>query len=147
MITEAVKRFMLLTPLMIPEVIGDNKPDEIIKRDGYAILTYSLDNVYSFEDIVFVLENEMELNVLYKAQSKVNSFNQHCCLFSQPDGANMFKINIVTTPDGNVDTLTATIYTSIEQMASELQDDMRLHLQKYECGELMDEGQLLTCFS
>ena len=148
MIQEAIKRYLMLAPLMIPDIIGDNKPDEIIKRDGYAILTYSLDNQYSFENIVNLLENEMELTVLYNAKScEVNSLNKHSCLFSQPDGGNMFKVNIVTNQNGFVDTITTTIYTSIEQMASELQDDRRLHLEKYCCWRLMDYGKLLACFS
>ena len=49
--------------------------------------------------------------------------------------------------NGFVDTITTTIYTSIEQMASELQDDRRLHLEKYCCWRLMDYGKLLACFS
>lgn len=146
MIQEAIRRYLMLAPLMIPNIIGDNKPDEIIKRDGYAILTYSLDNQFVFEDIVNTIEHEMKLNVLYFAVSKVNVLNKHCCLFSQPEGGNMFKLNIVANQSGTVDGITTTIYTSIEQMVSELQDDRRLHLQNYDCSELMDEVELLVCF-
>ena len=58
----------------------------------------------------------------------------------------MFKLNIVANQSGTVDGITTTIYTSIEQMVSELQDDRRLHLQNYDCSELMDEVELLVCF-
>jgi len=146
MINEATKRFILLVPLMVPDLIGDNDPDEIITRDGYCILSYNLEQQREIDDVLDIIENEMELTVLYNAVSKVNMLNKQCCAFSHPAGENLYKINIVTNRYGMVDSLTATIYTSLEQMASELQDDARLHRQSYECSEILDSVQLLACF-
>ena len=65
MTQHSIETFRTLAPLLLPQLFDLNQLDSIDDYDDYALMTFSLAERMSIEDILDSLEDQMELNILY----------------------------------------------------------------------------------
>lgn len=65
MTNTAIENFRSLAPLLLPELIDLNRLDAIDDYDDYALMTFTLAESMSIEDVMDSLEDQMELTILY----------------------------------------------------------------------------------
>jgi hypothetical protein len=64
MTQHSIETFRTLAPLLLPQLFDLNHLDCIDDYDDYALMTFSLAERMSIEDILDSLEDQMELNIL-----------------------------------------------------------------------------------
>lgn len=147
MIKEEITKFMALAPLMLPKLLGDSSPEETDITDEYAILYYTLEEPFPIGFVMELLEDDMELALLYHGTDKNNSKVHHCCFFTSPkSGRNMFKFNLVSDNREMVSDLTISIYDSLDTMESELESDLAAHTDKFDFIQAMQNWDVLSHF-
>lgn len=128
MTNTAIENFRSLAPLLLPELIDLNRLEAIDDYDDYALMTFSLAEPMSLEDVMDSLEDQMELTILYHmVTSDATDAGQHCCAYSNPSFEHMYKINAQTETDGMAHTLYVYVYDSLEVMMESLKEDMEQH--------------------
>lgn len=147
MIKEEVTKFMALAPLMLPKLIRDAFPKDTDITEDSAILYYTLEEPLPIGLVMDMLEDDMELSLLYHGTGKENKKLHHCCFFTSPsEGRNMFKFNMVTDNREFVSDLTITIYDSLDTMESELEADLTAHTGSFDFIQAMKVPDLLGLF-
>ena len=147
MITKEVNKFLALAPLILPQLIDKKKCVDPDITDESAILDFSLEEKLPIGCVMDMLDNDMDMLLLYHGTSKANPKLHHCCFFASPYlGRSMFKINIVSHADEFVDSLTATVYDSIDVWAEELESDLVSHEQAFDFIQAMSSPELLSIF-
>lgn len=147
MIINEVNRFLALAPLMLPKLI-DRKQcvDPDIAEDS-AILYFRLEEKFPIGSVMDMLDDDMDMLLLYHGTSKADSRIHHCCFFANPKlGQSMYKVNMVTQADGFVDGITVTIYDSIDIWEEELESDLLAHELSFDFIESMTAAELLSVF-
>lgn len=147
MIINEVNRFLALAPLMLPKLI-DRKQcvDPDIAEDS-AILYFRLEEKFPIGSVMDMLDDDMDMLLLYHGTSKADSRIHHCCFFANPKlGQSMYKVNMVTQADGFVDGITVTIYDSIDIWEEELESDLLAHEPSFDFIESMTAAELLSVF-
>ena len=108
-----------------------NKPQSMEEPQfygDYVLLTFPLHDPYDLEEVMDMLEDDMELIVLYHhIPMQDEPFGHSTCAYSNPSFGQMFKVNAKTDSDGKVHTVLVTIYDSLEQMYGDLCLDLQLH--------------------
>lgn len=147
MIDLQIKKFMTLAPLLLPELIGDSLASRVVRSDDSAMLTFVLErDDWPFDQVVTMLTQDMELVLLYDAVTEGSPSLHHFCAFSAPSSGDMLRVNVVTSPAGTVACLVVTVYSSLELMAADLQDDLEAHLSGFVCRDSIPLVSLLTYF-
>ena len=122
MTNTAFENFRSLAPLLLPELIDLNRLEAI---DDYALMTFTLAEAMSIEDVMDSLEDQMELTIFYHmVTSDATDAGQHCCTYSNPS---FEHINAQTETDGMAHTLY--VYDSLEVMMESLKEEMDQHSQ------------------
>ena len=116
MLRHFLKDFMTFVPLQLPQLLDVTTMEEPQFYGDYVLLTFPLHDPYDLEEVMDMLEDDMELIVLY----------HHIPMQDEPFGQ-MFKVNAKTDSDGKVHTVLVTIYDSLEQMYGDLCLDLQLH--------------------
>lgn len=115
MITKEVNKFMALAPLVLPRLIDSKKCAEPDITEDSAILYFSLEEKFPIGCVMDMLDDDMDLLLLYHGTSKTDSNIHHCCFFASPKlGQSMYKVNMVSQPNGFIDGISVTIYDSID---------------------------------
>ena len=128
MTQNSIETFRTLAPLLLPKLFDLNLLDSIDDYDDYALMTFSLAERMSIEDILDSLEDQMELNILYHMKrSDATKSGQHCCAYSSPSFEHMYKINAQTEIDGLVGTVYVYLFESLEVMLEALKEDIEEH--------------------
>lgn len=128
MTNTAIENFRSLAPLLLPELIDLNRLEAIDDYDDYALMTFTLAEPMSLENVMDSLEDQMELTILYHmVTSDATDAGQHCCAYSNPSFEHMYKINAQTETDGMAHTLYVYVYDSLEVMMESLKEDMEQH--------------------
>lgn len=128
MTRNAIDNFRSLAPLLLPELIDLNRLESIDDYDDFAMMTFTLAEPMSIEEVMDCLEDQMELTILYHmVTSDATDAGQHCCAYSNPSFEHMYKINAQTQEDGLAHTLYVYVYDSLEVMLESLKDDMEQH--------------------
>ncbi|MCQ2145921.1 MAG: hypothetical protein MJZ16_00215 [Bacteroidales bacterium] len=128
MIQKEIDNFRSLGPLLLPGLIDLNHLEEINNYDDYAILTFSLSEPMSIEDVMDNMEDQMELNILYHmVTSDSTDSGQHCCAYANPTFGHMYKLNAQTEMSGKVETIYVYVYSSLEIMLEDLKNDLDQH--------------------
>ena len=147
MITKEVNKFLALAPLILPKLIDKKKcvnPD--ITEDS-AILDFNLEESLPIGCVMDMLNDDMEMLLLYNGTGKANPKVHHCCFFASPKlGQSMYKINMVTSANDFVDSITVTIYDSIDIWADELESDLTSHEQAFDFIQAMSSAELMSVF-
>lgn len=79
MITKEVNKFMALAPLMLPRLIDSKKCAEPDITEDSAILYFSLEEKFPIGCVMDMLDDDMDLLLLYHGTSKTASNIHHCC--------------------------------------------------------------------
>ena len=147
MIITEVNKFMALAPLMLPKLIDVKQcVDPDITEDS-AVLYFALNEKFPIGCVMDMLDEDLDLLMLYCGVSKFNSKQYHCCFFASPKlGRCMYKININTIKDTFVEGVTVTVYDSVDIWEDELESDLRSHSQTFDFSESMTVQDLLSTF-
>ena len=69
------------------------KMEKPVKYDDYVLLTFQLNTPFTIEEVMDMLEDEMEMIILYHhIPSHQTEFGHSCCAYSNPSFGRMFKI-------------------------------------------------------
>ncbi len=119
---ESIKRFLALAPLLLPSLIRENKlVGEEITED-VSILHFNLDEELPITYVMDMLEDDMELSLLYYARATTQ--NSQCCYFTPPSSRDMYKFYAEADKIGYVQELSVTIYESLDVMESDLEEEL-----------------------
>ena len=100
---------------MLPRLIDSKKCAEPDITEDSAILYFSLEEKFPIGCVMDMLDDDMDLLLLYHGISKTAPNIHHCCFFASPKlGQSMYKVNMVSQPNGFIDGITVTIYDSID---------------------------------
>lgn len=147
MITNEVNKFLVLAPLIFPKLIDKKNCLEPDITEESAILYFTLDEHLPIGCVMDLLDNDMELLLLYHGTSKAHPKVHHCCFFASPKaGKSMYKINIVTRDNGFAEGISVTIYDSIDVWADELEGDLVAHEKAFDFIQSMTPAELLSIF-
>lgn len=128
MLHRFMEDFMVLASLQLPQLINHLWVDNSQIYDEYALLSFCLPVSYTLEDVMDMLEDQMELIILYHMiPSNSTSFGHRCCAYSNPAFGHMYKMNVMTGGNGLVNSVSVTIYDSLELMGGDLCNDLELH--------------------
>lgn len=128
MLQEAIELFRKQAPSILPELFGGAKASEAEIEEDMATISYQLPRKHGMEDVMDMLEDQMELTMLYHfIPSQHTDFGHQCCAYSNILFGSMFKIHATTDSDGEVDSLTVTLYSSMEAMCTDLLEDLGRH--------------------
>lgn len=145
MIKDEVTRFMALAPLMLPKLIKNTTAEETDITDDSAILYFKLEEALPISLVMDMLEDDMELSLLYHGTSKDNTKLHHCCFFTA-NGKNMFKFNMVSDNREYVSDLTISIFDSLDTMEGELESDLTSHAKSFDFIQAMEVSEVLGLF-
>lgn len=147
MITTEVNKFMALAPLMLPKLIDVKQCVDPDITDDSAVLYFALDEKFPIGCVMDMLDEDLDLLMLYCGVNRFNSKQYHCCFFASPKlGRCMYKININTIKDTFVEGVTVTVYDSVDIWEDELESDLRSHSQTFDFSESMTLQDLLSTF-
>lgn len=147
MITTEVNKFMALAPLMLPKLIDVKQCVDPDITDDSAVLYFALNEKFPIGCVMDMLDEDLDLLMLYCGVNKFNSKQYHCCFFASPKlGRCMYKININTIKDTFVEGVTVTVYDSVDIWEDELESDLRSHSQTFDFSESMTLQDLLSTF-
>ena len=128
MLQEAIELFRKQAPSILPELFGGAKANEAEFEEDMATISYQLPRKHDMEDVMDMLEDQMELTMLYHfIPSQHTDFGHQCCAYSNILFGSMFKIHGSTDADGEIDSLTVTLYSSMEAMCTDLLEDVGRH--------------------
>ena len=147
MTQNALESFNSLAPLLMPKLIDLNRLDAIDDYGEYALLTFSLAKPLGIEEVMNIMEDQMELTVLYHTiASDATDAGQHCCTYSNPSFSHMYKFNAQTMASGKVETVYVYIYESLEDMLEALKSDMEQHSHFANFKAKVEMAQLIADF-
>lgn len=111
MLRHFLKDFMTFVPLQLPQLLDVTTMEEPQFYGDYVLLTFPLHDPYDLEEVMDMLEDDMELIVLYHhIPMQDEPFGHSTCAYSNPSFGQMFKVNAKTDSDGKVHTVLVTIY-------------------------------------
>ena len=108
--------FLAVVPLQLPELLDKRKMEKPVKYDDYVLLTFQLNTPFTIEEVMDMLEDEMEMIILY-----------HHIPSRHTEFGHMFKVNGSTDERGMVSQIKVTIYDSLEHMSADVCLDLSLH--------------------
>lgn len=147
MIKDNVTKFMALAPLMLPRLIGNKRPDDTDITEDSAVLFFTFEEKMFLGTVMDMLEDDMELALLYHGTSKENPKLHHCCFFSNPQtGRDMYKFNIITDNHELASGMNVTVYDSLDTMESELESDLQAHESRFDFIQAMTTSELLELY-
>jgi hypothetical protein len=124
--------FLSFVPLQLPQLLDVTTMEQPQFYDDYVLLSFPLAEQYDLEEVMDILEDDMEMIILYHhVSSGATAFGSSTCAYSNPAFGQMFKMNARIADTGKADRIDVTIYDSLEFMCSDLCLDLKLHEQ---CG-------------
>lgn len=128
MLNLLINDFLAIIPLQMPELLDKNQVSEPQIYGDYALLDFKLSSPLSLDDVAEIVDDGMELVLLYvHIPSSDTEFGHSCCAYSNPSFGHMYKVNAVTNSDGMVDQIRVTIYDDLELMSGDVINDLKLH--------------------
>ena len=128
MIQEVIENFKMFAPALLPELFDKASIAETDIDEETATISYTLSHKYELEDVMDRFEDQMELTILYHfIPSTQTDFGHQCCAYSDTQFGHMFKIHASTNASGMVDSLTVTVYDSLDAMCTDLMEDLDRH--------------------
>lgn len=147
MISNEVTKFMAIVPLMLPRLIDSKRCVDPDITEDTAVLYFKLDEPFPIGCVMDMLDENVELHLLYHSSNKTDEHFHHCCFFASPKlGHCMFSINMTTNKNTFVEGLSVTVYDSIDVWEDELEKDLELHAKSFDFVKAMTPEQLLSIF-
>lgn len=147
MIVNEVNKFMALVPLMLPQLIDSKQCVEPDITEDSAVLYFNLEERFPIGAVMDMIDDDLDLILLYHGTKKSEPRILHCCFFASPKlGKSMFKINLITASDGFVDSVAVTVYDSVDIFADELESDLTSHALSFDFIDAMSASELLSVF-
>ena len=147
MIVKEVNKFMALMPLMLPKLIDSKQCVEPDIAEDSAVLYFNLEERFPIGMVMDMIDDDLDLQLLYHGSKKSDPRILHCCFFASPKlGKSMFKINLLTGTDGFVDSVAVTVYDTVDVFAEELDSDLLSHTLSFDFTEAMTSQELLSVF-
>ena len=147
MIVKEVNKFMALMPLILPKLIDSKQCVEPDIAEDSAVLYFNLEERFPIGMVMDMIDDDLDLQLLYHGSKKSEPRILHCCFFASPKlGKSMFKINLLTGTDGFVDSVAVTVYDTVDVFAEELDSDLLSHTLSFDFTEAMTSQELLSVF-
>ncbi len=128
MLREFLEKFMAFVPLQLPQLLDSTKMHKPLFYDDYVLLTFDTSNGYDLEEVMDMMEDDIELIMLYHhLPSRHTMYKHSTCAYSNPNFGQMFKMNAETDDSGKVKHISVTIYESLEYMCADICLDLKLH--------------------
>ena len=100
MIVKEVNKFMALMPLMLPKLIDSKQCVEPDIAEDSAVLYFNLEERFPIGMVMDMIDDDLDLQLLYHGSKKSEPRILHCCFFASPKlGKSMFKINLLLDSD------------------------------------------------
>lgn len=83
MLEQFCEDFLAVMPLQLPELLDKRNMEKPVRYEDYVLLTFTLNNPYPIEEVMDMLEDEMEMIILYHhIPSQQTDFGHSCCAYS-----------------------------------------------------------------
>lgn len=147
MLKEVLKKFMALAPLRLPKLLGVTMPDDVDTDEDTLYIVFPLEEPFPTTTVMDMLEDDMELSLLYNGKKIESTRTQVCCFFSSPRaGSLMFKINIQSDEQGMSHQLGVTLFDDPQVMEDNLETDLKVHTAELNFIKSMTATDLLNLF-
>jgi hypothetical protein len=147
MIQNEVSKFMALAPLILPKLFNVKECQEVDITEDNAVIYFPFAEKQLLSLVMDELSDEPELMFLFHGTYKINQKVHHCCYFSQPYATTcMFKLNLVTDNNGEVDGITVTVFNEVDVMETSLEDDLQVHSTSFDFFDSMKRSDIVSLF-
>lgn len=144
---EQITKFMSLVPLMLPDLINDEIPQDSDIIDGSAILEFNLKEPWNIGLIIDTITDNAKLPLLYHATDKNRSNIHHCCFYSPLEDDCLYKLNIVTNDHAEVTCIIATIFKDLIIMEDCMLEDIQRHNVSFDFIQAMTASDVTEQFA
>ena len=143
---EQITKFMSLVPLMLPDLINDEIPQDSDIIEGSAILEFNLKEPWNIGLIIDTITDNAKLPLLYHATDKNRSNIHHCCFYSPLEDDCLYKLNIVTNDHAEVTCILATIFKDLIIMEDCMLEDLQRHNVSFDFIQAMTASDVTEQF-
>lgn len=144
---EQITKFMSLVPLMLPDLINDEIPQDSDIIEGSAILEFNLIEPWNIGLIIDTITDNAKLPLLYHATDKNRSNIHHCCFYSPLEDDCLYKLNIVTNDHAEVTCIIATIFKDLIIMEDCMLEDLQRHNVSFDFIQAMTASDVTEQFA
>jgi len=144
---EQITKFMSLVPLMLPDLINDEIPQDSDIIEGSAILEFNLKEPWNIGLIIDTITDNAKLPLLYHATDKNRSNIHHCCFYSPLEDDCLYKLNIVTNDHAEVTCIIATIFKDLIIMEDCMLEDIQRHNVSFDFIQAMTASDVTEQFA
>lgn len=131
MLEEAIYKFKVSGPTIMPALFDNFYLKETQEGNGYAILTYEVHNALTIEEVLNIMDGDAYMRILYYTHPNPKSvktrFGQRACTYFMPEEQRNIKMNFTTDEQGLINTIFVTVYGSIDIMYPDLLKDLRFN--------------------
>ena len=131
MLEEAIYKFKVSGPTIMPTLFDNYYLKETQEYNGYAILTYEVSQPVPIEDVLNIMDGDAYMRILYYTHPNPRAietkFGQRACTYFMPEEQRNIKMNFTTDEKGLVNMILVTVYGSIDIMYPDLSNDLRLN--------------------
>ena len=131
MLEEAIYKFKVSGPTIMPSLFDNFFLKETEECNGYAILTYDVNRPLPIDEVLNIMDGDAYMRILYYTHPNPaaikTKFGQRACTYFMPEEQRNIKMNFSTDDDGLVKMILVTVYGAIDIMDPQLPDDLRLN--------------------
>ena len=131
MLEEAIYKFKVSGPTIMPSLFDNFFLKETEECNGYAILTYDVNRPLPIDEVLNIMDGDAYMRILYYTHPNPaaikTKFGQRACTYFMPEEQRNIKMNFSTDEKGLVNTILVTVYGSIDIMYPDLLNDLRLN--------------------
>ena len=152
MLEEAIYKFKVTGPTLMPSLFDNYFLTETEEGNGYAILTYVVNHPLPIDDVLNIMDGDAYMRILYYTHPNPKlvktKFGQRACTYFMPEEQRNIKMNFATDEKGLVSTILVTVYGSIDIMYPDLLTDLRLNTKgSVVVKEHRDEAEVMNDFN
>ena len=152
MLEEAIYKFKVSGPTIMPSLFDNFFLKETEECNGYAILTYDVNRPLPIDEVLNIMDGDAYMRILYSTHPNPaaikTKFGQRACTYFMPEEQRNIKMNFSTDDDGLVKMILVTVYGSIDIMYPDLRNDLRLNtVGSMVVKESRDEAELMNDFN
>ena len=104
MLEEAIYKFKVSGPTIMPTLFDNYYLKETQEYNGYAILTYEVSHPVPIEDVLNIMDGDAYMRILYythpNPKAITTKFGQRACTYFMPEEQRNIKMNFTTDEKG-----------------------------------------------